>query len=153
MTLVPITRDRARAYVAEHHRHSRPPQGWLFGVGLEDAGVLVGVAMAGRPLARFLQDGVTVEITRVCTVGPRNANSRLYAAVCRAAAALGYRRAVTYNLRTESGSSLRAAGFEPVAEVEEREAWSRPGRPRYEATIFGERQLPAEPRVRWERAL
>jgi hypothetical protein len=27
--LAPITRDGARAFVAAHHRHSRPPTGWL----------------------------------------------------------------------------------------------------------------------------
>ena len=49
MRIVPVTRDQARAFVATHHRHSRPPVGWRFGCGLEEDGELVGVAMAGWP--------------------------------------------------------------------------------------------------------
>jgi hypothetical protein len=81
--LAPITRDGARAFVAAHHRHSRPPTGWLFGVALMDAGAVVAVGMAGRPTARHLADGLTVEITRVC-IGTPNAASRIYGGAARA---------------------------------------------------------------------
>ena len=36
---------------------------------------------------------------------------RLYAASARAAQAMGYRKIITYTLHSESGSSLRAAGW------------------------------------------
>lgn len=153
MELVPITRDQAGAFVAEHHRHNGPPIGWLFGVGLQRGGELVAVAMAGRPSARMLDDGRTLEITRLCTLGDRNAASRLYGALCRAGAALGYRRAITYTLQSEPGSSLRGAGFGDPAPVEQRETWARPSRGRYERNIWGEPVLPPEPRIRWQRVL
>lgn len=93
----------------------------------------------------MLQDGVTVEVTRVCTLGHPNACSQLYGAVCRAARALGYTRAVTYKLKSEPGTSLLAAGFRYVCDVREEE-WSRPSRPR-------ESTREVLPRERWERAL
>lgn len=153
IALVPVTLTEARRFVAEKHRHNRPPQGWLFGVGLRDGEELAGVAIAGRPVARGLQDGETVEITRVCTDGSRNANSRLYGALCRAAAALGYRKAITYTLVSESGVSLRAAGFREEARLDPRTTWATPSRGRQDVTIWGEKTLPDEPRVRWARDL
>lgn len=135
----------ANAYVARHHRHSKPVRGQKFSVAVVDGDQLRGVAIAGRPTARMLQDGFTVEILRVCTDGARNACSKLYAACCRCAAGMGYRLAVTYTLASESGSSLRAAGFRPVAEVEDGQ-WSRPSRPRAERDLVGDK-------VRWERTL
>jgi len=143
----PITRNAARAFIREHHRHSRPPHGWLFGAALlDEAGALLAVGCAGRPKARMLQNGTTVEITRVCSTAPVavNACSRLYGALCRAAAALGYERAVTYTHATEPGTSLRAAGFVAVAKVDG-EDWSRRRRPRVTHDTAD--------KVRWERAL
>lgn len=110
----PVSLNAARSWIAECHRHlRRPVTGWLFGVEiLSDDGERIGVACAGRPASRMLQDGETCEITRVAVVeGHRNACSFAYGALRRAAAALGYARVVTYTLADEPGSSLRAAGF------------------------------------------
>ncbi|WP_326550148.1 XF1762 family protein [Micromonospora sp. NBC_01813] len=92
--------------------------------------VLVGVAVVGRPVARLLDDGLTLEVTRVATDGTRNANSLLYAAAWQAARALGYRRLVTYTQDGESGASLRASGWRIVASRPPQPGWSRPSRPR-----------------------
>lgn len=154
MRLRPVTLTEARRFVAEHHRHNRPPQGWLFGVGLcNGTDELAGVAIAGRPLARMLQDGQTIEITRVCTVGDKNANSQMYGAICRAASALGYHKAITYSLVTESGVSLKAAGFRPVADLKGDRHWGREGRLRHDVTLWGDRIQPVEDKIRWERSL
>lgn len=157
--LVPLTRARARAFVAENHRHSRAPLGDVFRVGLADDGELVGVAIAGRPVARHLDDGDTLEVLRVCVLdGYANACSTLYAALSRAGAALGYRKIVTYTLATERGSSLRASGFtvdEDGVDHRSRRYWRRSSRPRYASNLFGEPvdDLPAVDRVRWSRRL
>lgn len=100
--LRPIALRRARAFVNEHHRHNVAPQGWLFGVQLVCGTETVGVGIAGRPIARMADDGRTVEITRLTLVegAPKNAATRLYGALCRAAKALGYLRAITYTLGT-----------------------------------------------------
>jgi hypothetical protein len=117
-------------------------------------GVLVGVGVAAVPVARMLADGRTVEITRIATDGHANACSRIYGALCRAAAALGYTRATTTTLATESGASPRAAGFVEVARRAPSE-WRRGGEisGRYVADLFGNRTVPSEVMIRWERKL
>ena len=85
--------------------------GSKFAIGAQVGEQLVGVAIVGRPVAPRLDDGLTAEITRVCTDGTRNACSLLYGACRKAAKALGYVRIFTYTLPEEGGSSLRAAGF------------------------------------------
>ena len=51
------------------------------------------------------------ELTRLCTNGAKNACSFLYGAAARAAAAMGYKRIITYTLESENGASLRASGW------------------------------------------
>ena len=124
MKVVPITFRAACAYVAEHHRHNKPPRGHKFSVAVEADGVIVGVAMAGRPVARLLDNGVTLEVNRTCTDGYPNANSMLYGAVWRAAKAMGYVRAITYTQGSESGASLRGAGWRRVKDIPARNGWA-----------------------------
>lgn len=107
----PCHLKEAREYVREHHRHNIPPVGGKFAVACYVDGHLCGVAIAGRPVARYYDNGVTLEILRCCTDGTRNACSKLYGAVCRIGFAMGYKRIITYTLVSESGASLRAAGF------------------------------------------
>lgn len=149
--LAPVTLSECRRFVAEHHRHNIAPQGWLWGVSVrDDDGDLLGVATAGRPVARALDDGWTVEVTRTCTTGEPNANSMLYGACIRAAKALGYRRVFTYKLCSESGASLRAVGFVLDAVLPERAAWVRNDGGRYQEDLFGEPRRPSEAKERWK---
>lgn len=125
MKIVPITLRAACAFVAQHHRHNKPPRGHKFSVGLKNAeGDLIGVAVAGRPIARYFDNGLTLEVNRTCTDGSRNANSALYGAIWRAAKAMGYERCVTYTQESESGASLRAAGWVKVKELAPRKSWA-----------------------------
>lgn len=149
MTLRPLSLKAARRTVNEWHRHNKAPVGGLFAVGCEDAGELVGVAIVGRPNARYLDDGWTAEITRVATNGARFACSMLYGACIRAAKALGYRRVYTSILAAEPGTSLHAAGFVRDVDVAAAATWSRPSRPRHQVNLFGEEQRPPGPKVRW----
>lgn len=139
--IVPTNLREANAFVRQHHRHSGTTRGHKFSVGLADAGILVGVAIAGRPVARHRDDGLTIEVLRVCVKpwAPRNACSTLYGACCRAAKAMGYRRAITYTLRAEPGSSLKAAGFGVLGEVAAR-SWNTPSRPRNDRHPLRERR-------------
>jgi hypothetical protein len=69
-----MTHREALAYVETHHRHSVPPRGMVFAVGAGVGESLEGVAIVGRPVARGLQDGWTLEVLRLCTPsGRRNA--------------------------------------------------------------------------------
>lgn len=155
--LVPVSLRAANAFVAEHHRHHRPVRGQKFSIGAELADKLVGVVIVGRPVNRVLDDGRAAEVYRTCTDGTKNACSFLYAAAARAARELGYGEILTYTLASESGVSLRAAGWELVA-VTAGGAWQRYG------DEPGARQLsldgrnranahPLEPKQRWRKVL
>lgn len=112
LELRPCDFQTAVQFVGEHHRHNRPPIGHKFSIAVYDAGgVLHGVCMVGRPIGRYLDDGLTLEVNRCCTDGTKNACTMLYGAAQRAAAALGYKRIVTYTLESENGSSLRASNW------------------------------------------
>ena len=130
MELVPITIREAQAFVDRHHRHHAASRGGRFALAatVPDLGV-VGVLMAGRPVARRLNDGRTLELTRCCTDGTRNACSFLYGAAVRVAVAMGYRRIVTYTRAAESGASLKAAGF-VLDGLVPGHTWTRKARPR-----------------------
>jgi hypothetical protein len=142
LTLKPVTLKVANAMVQRLHRHSVPVVGCKFAAGVEAAGVLVGVGIAGRPVARLLDDGYTLEILRVCTDGTPNACSILYGSLRAAGRKLGYRRVITYTLATEPGASLLAVGGRRTGAVEAQE-WGRPSRPRASGHQAAER-------VRWE---
>jgi hypothetical protein len=129
--LVPVRQKDAKAFVAEWHRHHKPPLGAVFTVGAADQnGVLRAVAIVGRPVARHFDDGRTLEVTRTATDGVRNANSLLYGAAWRAAKALGYTRLITYTQEGETGASLRAAGWVVIAQRRPRPGWNCASRPR-----------------------
>ena len=119
--LVPITLRKANDFVAAHHRHNgrtaRNGGKWATGVGLD--GRLVGVAIVGNPLSATLMDGWTAEVLRVCTItdAPKGACSMLYQACWRAWRAMGGRRLITYTLQSESGASLRGAGWRIVGQT------------------------------------
>lgn len=130
LRIVPVTFAEACAFVTTWHRHHQPPVGHKFSLGVAAGERLVGVAIVGRPLARHLQNGRTLEVTRTATDGTRNANSTLYGAAWRAAKALGYDRLITYTQAGESGASLRGAGWRVIAERPARGGWSCPSRPR-----------------------
>ena len=75
------------------------------------------MVIVGRPVSRYLDDGWTLEVNRLCTDGSRNACSMLYSAAWRAARAMGYKRLITYILESESGASLRAAGWKCIGQA------------------------------------
>ena len=124
MHVIPITLKQAKEFILLHHRHNKPPIGWKFGIGLKSLDTLVGVATAGRPVARHYDDGLTLEVNRSCTDGTKNANSMLYGAVWRAAKAMGYIRCITYTQHDESGASLHAVGWIQVKKLSARKSWA-----------------------------
>lgn len=128
--LRPITQAEAFAFVHQHHRHHDVPVGALWWHGAHDEdGRLVGVAIVGRPSARKLDDGLTAEVTRLCTLGTPNACSLLYGAARRVALDKGYRRGLTYILDSEDGASLRASGWQYLWTTRGG-SWDRPSRRR-----------------------
>lgn len=142
MTVIPLTLAEANAFVEQHHRHHGPATGHKFSIGAVSDDRVFGVAIVGRPLARPLDDGMTLEVLRCCTDGERNGCSALYGAAWRATRALGYTKLVTYTLASEGGGSLRASGWRVVAEVRGR-SWNCEGRPRVD-------RHPLQDKLRWE---
>lgn len=113
------------AYIAEHHRHHKPPRGGKVFLGVIDpADTLHGVVVIGRPNARAFDDGWCFEVTRACVEGMANANSCLYGAARRVGFAMGYLRGITYLQAGESGASLRAAGWVKVKDLPARKGWA-----------------------------
>lgn len=143
LELSPISFEAAAEFVRQHHRHHTPPVGHKFSIGAERDGQLVGVVIVGRPVSRMRDDGLTLEVTRLCTVGEKNACSFLYGAAARAAFALGYKRIGTYVLKTEGGKSVTAAGWRLLGEAGGG-SWSRRSRER-------EDLHPTEPKLLFER--
>lgn len=155
LTIVPVTLEEANAFVREHHRHHRPVSGAKFCVAVaekieprhstECSGVdlkIVGVAIVGRPVARMIDDGWTLEVNRTCTDGTKNANSALYGACRRVTFGLGYRKLITYTLPSESGVSLKAAGWNCLGEAGGGK-WDRKDRPRVDTH-------PLQAKLKWE---
>jgi len=147
LALRPVSLREANRFVADHHRHHGPIRGHKFAIAVADRhGDFRGVAIAGRPVARHLDDGTHLEVLRVATDGTPNACSLLYGAIARAGTAVGYRRAdiLTYTLDTEPGTSLRAAGWVPIARTRG-QTWARPNRTRADRHPTGDK-------VRWHAA-
>lgn len=129
MTHVRLELAEANAFVQLHHRHHKPVAGHLFSLGAALGSTIVGVAIVGRPVSRVRDDGMTAEVTRLCTDGTRNACSFLYGATARAALALGFESIGTYTLPEEGGASLRAAGWKLIG-ARGGGKWDTPSRPR-----------------------
>jgi len=145
LTLIPVSLAQANEFVRQHHRHHKPVAGHKFSIGCAENGRLCAVAIVGRPVSRYLDDGFTLEVNRLCSDGTKNACSILYAAAARAARAMGYRKIITYTLDTESGASLRAAGWTNTG-LAGGKAWTgsrRPAQPLY----------PAQMKYRYEKRL
>jgi len=150
LTLKPISLREANAFVSTNHAHHPPARGCKFSVGCYDGARLVGVAIVERPKARMLDDGWTLELSRVCTDRTPHAASKLIAGATRAAFAIGARRVLSYVLVDEAGTSYRAAGWSRV-EVDGAPVacgggqWSRPSRERAPS------RSPTCAKHRWER--
>lgn len=152
MILVPVTVKRARAFVAEHHRHLPRLQGGLFAVGVAEGDQLLGVGLTGHPARVWMGTGRIVISRVACLAGlppvgdhASPACTMILGALARAAKALAYREAWTYTLPEEPGTSLRAAGFRDMGLTRDEE-WDRPSRARGAMTVRAQKR-------RWLREL
>ena len=127
--------------------------------------VLNGVAVCGRPVNRHLDDGETLEITRVCFVEQEDfyefdcelfkknqdhaspIPSMLVGAVCKRAKELGYKRVITYTRSDENGSYYKAAGFKIVCRQTRARVWKSKN-----GAAVNNKSKPS-PKIRWEKWL
>lgn len=112
MKVFPIEFRTAKWFVNTYHRHHESPIGHKFSFGLYVDGFLVGVAMVSRPVSRHLDNGETLEVSRLCVQeGIKNGCSKLYAKCIWYAKKNGYKRVITYTFMSENGASLKASNF------------------------------------------
>lgn len=140
LELHPISLREANEFVKKFHRHHKRARGHKFSLAVCKGDKIVGVAIVGRPVARHRDDGYTLEISRLCTDGTRNACSFLYGASRKAAFAMGYRKIGTYTLPEEGGVSLVASGWRLIGETKGG-SWNTPSRPRIDKAPLGKKWL------------
>lgn len=147
LIVLPMSLREANDFVQSFHRHNgrTSRDGGKFAIGASTGDELVGVAIVGRPIARLLSNDVTAEVLRCCTndAAPKGTCSFLYARCWRVWAAMGGRKLITYTLATESGASLRGAGWQIVAQCKPH-SWDMPNRARDWQPIYGQAKF------RWE---
>ena len=129
ISAIPLELAAANEFVANLHRHHDPVYRDKFRVGALVDGKLVGVVQVGRPVSRYLDNGENIEVVRLCTDGTKNVCSFLYAKAARIAKEMGYKKIITYILESESGASLKAAGWKQET-VTNGGTWNRKSRPR-----------------------
>jgi hypothetical protein len=149
LKIIPCSRAQAKNFIDRLHRHHRPPLGGFFQIAVVDeTGLVRGVAMVGRPVARLACDGLSAEVNRIATDGCPNACSALYGACWRIAKGMGYRRIITYTLPQEGGASLRGAGWRRDGEVVGRE-WNARLNPEWTKRGSRKNDWPTTDKVRW----
>lgn len=80
LTIRPISIKTANDFVEMNHRHHGKKTGCRFAIGCFEGETMCGVAICANPVARNADDGLTLEVSRVCTDGTYNACSILYGA-------------------------------------------------------------------------
>jgi hypothetical protein len=111
----PIKLKNANKFIDKYHRHNKPVTGHKYSISVvnKKTGETIGVAIIGRPISRYLDDGNTLEILRLCVKdNNKNLCSMIYGRVTKIAFLLGYESIITYTLDHEKGVSLLASGFE-----------------------------------------
>jgi hypothetical protein len=140
----------ANKFVGHHHRHSKAVQGHKYSLCLVDKKTSdrVGVVIIGRPLSRYLDDGKTLEITRLCVIkNKKNVCSMLYGRAAKIAFLMGFETIITYTLEKEEGISLKASGFDFDGLTKWSKGWSiRNGK---QLTLTGQNKIPEGNKKRW----
>lgn len=153
----PISIAKANAFVEQYHRHHGRKTGCRFAIAVYGGGTLHGVAICSNPVARNADDGMTLEVSRLCTDGEYNACSILYGACARVARDMGFRKIQTYILQSESGTSLKASGWKMEADNVGTLDWisaknqrqrNRNAKPK-QLSLFEEKKPPEELKQRW----
>lgn len=157
MQILPLTLKTANVFIEQYHRHHKAVQGHKFSIGVKCDNELRGVAICGRPVSRHLDNGLTLEVTRLCTNGGKNVCSKLYATCARIAELMGYEKIITYTTNEEKGISLKASGWQCESVNVGGKYWNSSGkivRNTENITLFGvEKKYPNLLKNRWGKIL
>lgn len=148
LSIVPLELVESNTLVRSWHRHHQPVQGHRFSIGvIDETGQIHGACIVGRQVGGHGQGTRSIaEVTRLVTDGTPNACSMLYAAAARASQALGFDRIQTYILESETGTSLKASGWEYEGKFGGM-PWQHSKRPNRRT------DQPAVPKGRWAKKL
>ncbi len=142
LTVVPVSLAQANTFIDRYHRHHGPLRFHKYSIGATKQQKLVGVCIVSRPVNLSMDNGITLEVARLCTDGTPNACSFLLSRAARAAKALGYRRIQTYTLADEAvksrGASLWAAGW-LFSHVSKGGTWNNVSRSRTDKHPIGDK--------------
>lgn len=135
MIIRPVHIWEADWFVTVYHRHNKAAGNGKFAIGcfiieLIPGAIwvrMIGVGIGGRPRSRHLDNGLTFEVYRVCTLGHKNSTSFLYSKMKNIAQLMGYMKIITYTLQAESGSSLKAICAVVEKRVEHKKQWNDSG--------------------------
>lgn len=124
--ICPISFHDARKFVQAHHSYLAAPRGCIFAIAAYDHHDIVAVAIVGRPVNRTMDDGVTAEISRLCThEAPPNTASFLIGRILRATRAIGFTRVITYVDEQLYAATWTASNFTKVATTTRRQWYGR----------------------------
>ena len=124
----PITIKSANEFIKSYHRHHRPTirnnGRWALSA-LDKNQEIVGVVIAGNPVSATYMDGFTIELTRLCVKegAPKGTCSFLLGKCCSIWRTMGGKRVITYTFESESGASLKGAGWQLVGTVKPHKRW------------------------------
>jgi len=111
--------------------------------------VLRGACIVGRPVGRNTHQYDIAEVVRLATDGTKNCCSFLLGAAARVCREMGFSRVQTFILASETGVSLKAAGWINEAHTKggtwQRKQVSLPG--------VAADSFPTEPKVRYAKVL
>lgn len=108
----PVGLDDANLFITEHHRYLGRLHRCRFGLQAFHRGQVVGVILTTPPTNNKVDDGVTLEIARLCThLAPYQTASALVSRVCRIAKLMGFERVITYVDAEQAGISYTSVNF------------------------------------------
>lgn len=156
LSVRPITIKQANEFIRDYHRHHRPTARnngkWAL-AGVDGDGKIIGVVITSIPVSASFMDGYTIEISRLCVKddAPKGSCSFLLSKCCAIWRLMGGKRVLTYTLQSESGASLRGAGWRLVGNVRPHRRWE--GKTRLDGIERASLPIYSVPKNRWERTL
>lgn len=115
---------RCNEFVAKHHSYLSGVRGCVFTAEAFDGDAVTAVIIIGRPISPQQDDGVTAEITRLCTSNeaPWATASALIKRARRACKAIGFNRIISYCDSQAIAAAFNASNFKRKR-VQKRKGW------------------------------
>ncbi|VFQ47374.1 XF1762 family protein [Desulfoluna butyratoxydans] len=150
----PFTIKKANEFIKSFHRHHRPTirnNGRWAIAAIDSSNEIVGVVIAGNPVSATYMDGFTIELTRLCTKegAPKGTGSFLLSRCCSIWRTMGGKRIITYTLESESGASLRGAGWTLAGTVPPHNRWQN--KSKADGIKRADLQIYQIKKLRWEK--